>query len=127
MVDESAEGKTDVVQASSNPNRPPSYKLREGRNLYNYYCAPCHGETGAGDGFNAYNLDPGPSSLRGPEFQQDRSDDELAGVIRVGGGSTGMSNAMPPWGRTLSERQIYHVVAYIRELGRQVRDAPDEP
>lgn len=92
------------------------YNAREGRTVFLHYCAPCHGEGGHGDGFNAYNLDPRPRDLSNPEFQANRSDEELIAVVRSGGGVAGLSNGMPPWGRALNERQVNNVVAFLRTL-----------
>lgn len=98
------------------PEPDLGYNAREGRAVYRHYCITCHGEEGHGDGFNAYNLDPKPRDLADPGFQAKRTDDELAAVIRTGGGVAGLSNAMPPWGRTLNKRQIGNVVDYLRTL-----------
>jgi mono/diheme cytochrome c family protein len=92
------------------------YNAREGRALYRHYCLTCHGEEGHGDGFNAYNLDPKPRDLGNPAFQSKKADDDLAAVIRSGGGVAGLSTGMPPWGRTLGERKIRNVVDYLRTL-----------
>jgi mono/diheme cytochrome c family protein len=97
------------------------YNAREGRALFLHYCATCHGAEGHGDGFNAYNLDPKPRDLGDPAFQAQRSEDDLAAVIRAGGGVAGLSTGMPPWGRTLADRQIRNIVDYIRTL----KGAPD--
>ena len=35
-----------------------TYAERKGKQLYDHYCAVCHGSSGEGDGFNAFNLDP---------------------------------------------------------------------
>ena len=37
---------------------PTQYELRLGKDVYQSYCIGCHGDSGAGDGFNAFNLDP---------------------------------------------------------------------
>jgi len=92
------------------------YGAREGRALFGYYCATCHGAEGRGDGLNAYNLDPKPRDLSEPAFQSDRADEDLAAVIRSGGGVAGLSTGMPPWGRTLGDRKIRNIVAFIRTL-----------
>jgi len=92
------------------------YSTREGRALYRYYCLTCHGEAGHGDGFNAYNLDPKPRDLADPAFQAKRSDDDLLAIIRSGGGAAGLSTGMPPWGRTLNNREIRNLVQYLRVL-----------
>jgi len=100
-----------------------SYELRLGKGTYRHYCQTCHGETGAGDGFNAFNLDPRPRDLSDPAFQKKKSDAELADTIRRGGAGVGLSALMPPWGRTLSARQIDDVILSIRAL----RKAPEPP
>jgi len=92
------------------------YNAREGRTLFAHYCATCHGDEGHGDGFNAYNLDPKPRDLADPAFQAKRSDDDLAAIIRSGGGVADMSTGMPPWEHTLGDRQIRNIVDYIRTL-----------
>ena len=92
------------------------YNAREGRALFLHYCSTCHGTEGHGDGFNAYNLDPKPRDLGDPAFQAKQTDDELASVIRSGGASAGLSTGMPPWGRTLHDRQIRNLVSYVRTL-----------
>lgn len=93
-----------------------SYEARQGRAVYQHYCQTCHGEAGAGDGFNAYNLDPHPRDLSAPAFQKAKSDADLTDAIRRGGAGVGLSALMPPWGHTLSERQIADLVAYLRSL-----------
>lgn len=105
----------------------PSYAQREGAVLFAHYCAPCHGTEGAGDGFNAFNLDPKPRDLTSGEFGQERSDEDLEAVIRLGGRAAGLSTSMPPWERTLNERQIRAVVEFLRTLHREPVDAPKEP
>jgi mono/diheme cytochrome c family protein len=103
--------------AASLPNG--SYELRLGKNLFHHYCQACHGETGAGDGFNAYNLDPRPRDLSEPAFQKRKSDAELADAVRRGGAGVGLSPLMPPWAHTLSSRQIDEVILYLRALRKR--------
>jgi mono/diheme cytochrome c family protein len=105
-----------IYSASTLPIPELGYNAREGRALYRHYCLNCHGETGKGDGFNAYNLDPRPRSLADSSFQARHSDVDLVTAIRSGGGAVGLSTGMPPWGRTLNERQIQNVVDYLRTL-----------
>jgi mono/diheme cytochrome c family protein len=95
-----------------------SYETRQGQAVYRHYCQACHGEAGAGDGFNAYNLDPHPRDLSDPAFQKAKSDADLADAIRRGGAGVGLSALMPPWGHTLSERQVADLVAFLRSLRR---------
>jgi mono/diheme cytochrome c family protein len=100
------------------PPGQPAYEVRLGRDVYQHYCQTCHGETGAGDGFNAFNLDPHPRDLSDPAFQKNKTDTDLRDVIRRGGAGVGLSPLMPPWGRTLSGRQIDDVILHLRTLRR---------
>jgi len=101
---------------AATPPPLPSYEARLGHDVFAHYCATCHGDGGAGDGFNAYNLDPHPRSLSDPAFQKTKTDADLADTIRRGGAGVGLSSLMPPWGRTLSDRQVADVVLYVRSL-----------
>jgi len=105
-----------IYSAAHVPIPELGYNAREGRALYRHYCLDCHGDEGGGDGFNAYNLDPRPRSLADSTFQAQHSDADLETAIRSGGASVGLSRAMPPWGRTLNDRQIQNLVAYLRTL-----------
>ena len=105
-----------IYSAAKLPIPDLGYNAREGRALYRHYCLNCHGDGGEGDGFNAYNLDPRPRSLADSTFQAQHSDPDLVAAIRSGGGAVGLSTGMPPWGRTLNERQIRNVVDYLRSL-----------
>jgi mono/diheme cytochrome c family protein len=102
-----------------------SYELRLGKEIYRHYCQTCHGETGAGDGFNAFNLDPRPRDLSDPALQKKKADAEFADTIRRGGAGVGLSPLMPPWGHTLSPRQIDEVTLYLRALRKQA--GPERP
>ena len=93
---------------------PLPYELRQGREVYQHYCRTCHGDTGAGDGFNAYNLDPHPRDLSDPAFQKAKTDADLKDVVRRGGLGVGLSALMPPYGHTLTPDQVDQVVGYLR-------------
>jgi mono/diheme cytochrome c family protein len=102
--------------AAKPPAATPAYELRLGRATYQHYCQTCHGETGAGDGFNAFNLDPHPRDISDPAFQTKKTNAELADAIQRGGSGVGLSSLMPPWGRTLSRAEIDQTILYIRSL-----------
>jgi mono/diheme cytochrome c family protein len=93
---------------------PLSYEVRLGKETFQHYCKTCHGDTGAGDGFNAFNLDPHPRDLSDPAFQKTKTDGDLRDAIQRGGSGVGLSPLMPPWGRTLSAAQVDEVVLYLR-------------
>jgi mono/diheme cytochrome c family protein len=71
-------------------------------------CAMCHGETGAGDGPAAADLDPRPSDLK--MMAATHPDGDLAWKISNG------RNFMPPWGEVLDEETIWQLVNYLRNV-----------
>ena len=110
-------GPLEHVPGAVAPRRPNAYELQLGKEVYETYCIGCHGPTGAGDGFNAFNLDPRPLDLTAPALQK-KSNADLADAIRRGGAGVGLTSLMPPWGHTIDERHIDAVVLYIRSLRR---------
>ena len=118
-----------VSEQAANRELDDLMKFEEanGYEIYQRYCMVCHGQSGEGDGFNAYNLDPKPRSLIG-QYARDRlTDEELNRSISLGGAARNKSPLMPRWGHTLSTRQVRYVIAYIRLLQRQTQSAEAGP
>ncbi|MDP7612115.1 MAG: cytochrome c, partial [Nitrospinaceae bacterium] len=90
----------------------------KGKRLFLDYCAHCHGNHGDGDGFNAEFLDKDPAELSSPEFLAKRTNDQLFRVISEGGAKVKKSHLMPVFGHTLSEEEIWSLIAFIRQLGQ---------
>jgi len=92
--------------------------VSEGKKVYGYYCAHCHGTSGHGDGFNARNVDPKPRDHTdgGEPYMAGRTNEELFEAVEKGGRAIGKSPNMPPWGGVLSEKEIWSLVAYMRTL-----------
>lgn len=120
-----------------------SKEVAEGKQLYQYYCAQCHGPKGYGNGFNAEFVDPRPRDLTDSlePYLGEMSNDEVFKVIKEGvsgyypvQGSAGPSMPklseddeggsplMPYWGYTLTDAQLWSIVAYLRTLHKS--DAP---
>lgn len=96
-----------------------SYDLQRGKHTYDRYCAVCHGATGEGDGFNAYNLAPvKPRDFTDAAYMDALTDERVGEAIRQGGPGVRRSVLMPAWGKTLSDVDTERVVKYIRWLGR---------
>ena len=89
-----------------------------GQALFQHYCAVCHGSTGGGDGFNAYNLNPRPRNFADSSIMSTKSDEDLYRVITQGGATTGKSPLMPPWGRVLKEKEVRELISYLRAFAR---------
>lgn len=99
---------------------PRELSLARGRVVYDRYCTICHGESGGGDGFNAYNVKAtyglSPTAFSdSAAFWAVPADSALA-AIRGGGPAVGRSPAMPPWGRTLTQGDLFDVWEYVRSL-----------
>ncbi len=98
---------------------------------FNHFCAPCHGETGNGEGqFAAASLSPKPANLSDAGFMASINDAHISSVITGGSASVGKSNLCPPWGMTFEKRWISELASYVRTLsapketpGAQVADA----
>jgi cytochrome c553 len=90
-----------------------SYAERQGKSLFDQYCAICHGPGGEGDGFNAYNLNPKPHSLADSTYMKALSGETLSETISFGGKGVNKSVLMPAYQNTLDKSQISNVVAYI--------------
>lgn len=92
--------------------------VSNGRKLFAYYCSSCHGSKGKGDGFNAVNLDPQPRDLSDSKekYMAKQKNEDLFKVISLGGKAIEKSARMPPFGKTLSEHEIWEIVAFIRYL-----------
>ena len=76
-------------------------------------CAMCHGKAGAGDGPAGAAMNPKPPDFSSAEYQEGRSDEEIAEAIKTGKGM------MPAYGEKLSAEAIEGLVAYIRTLGSE--------
>jgi len=93
----------------------PDFRISKAKVLYNRYCVFCHGDTGGGDGLNAYSIPVKPRNFNERTVLARKTDEELARVILSGGNSQGLSKYMPAFDRTLSTDQVGHLVAFIRE------------
>src|SRR3990172_13246673 len=90
------------------------------KKTYEYYCTPCHGLKGKGDGtFFTIDLKPKPRNFLDDEYMKKRTDDQLVKSITDGSRSVDKSNLCPPWGKTLTEKRIKELVVYIRSFSTQ--------
>ena len=93
---------------------PGSFTISKGQVLYQRYCLFCHGESGKGDGQNAFSLlkRPGDFAITLPQT----GENILRAVIRQGGQKNNLSGDMPSFGRTLSENQIQELFEHLQTL-----------
>ena len=105
-----------LLEAVQNMDDVLNTPLSRGRTLYSKYCSVCHGTQGLGDGFNAFNLTPSPRNFTDSTFLARLDTASLTETITNGGESVGLSPTMPPWGRTLSARDIALITRYVLRL-----------
>lgn len=99
-----------------NPLAEDTEPIDQGKQIYAANCASCHGVEAMGDGPASASLNPKPKPLA-TEVKA-LSDDYLYWRIAEGGAFSPFSSAMPAWKRTLSEEEIWQVVAYLRTFQR---------
>lgn len=86
--------------------------LTQGEHLYNTFCAVCHGEDGAGQGYMGASYPMAVPDITRDELKQ-RSDGYYFMQISQGGA------IMPAYGHAISPLERWQIVAYIRKLQEQ--------
>ena len=87
------------------------------KQLFDFYCAQCHGTEGNGKGVNVTkDFATDPRDFTNKTDMEKRSDDDIMGVIKDGGPSISKSPLMPPWGATLSAAQVDELLGYVRKF-----------
>lgn len=106
-----------LVRVGEAPIEVSAEALNSGLQLFNRYCASCHGYDGGGAGPAARNLDPKPRDFRAAQFLYGSAvgegglptDRELKATIRNGVTSRGM----PAWAG-LRDEDLDALVSYIK-------------
>ncbi|MBL8056377.1 MAG: c-type cytochrome, partial [Anaerolineales bacterium] len=95
------------------PSGRPS--AAEGAALFAEHCAPCHGDTGNGDGPMAANVPGGSAAVPKfalPDLARQASPQTWFGVVTQGR----LDKFMPPFNEKLSDTQRWNVVAFVYTL-----------
>lgn len=103
----SAPAFTDTLK---NPFAEDAKAPEEGKKIYENMCWSCHGLTGKGDGPAAKAINPKPADHTSEKLQQQK-DGNLYWKISTGKG------VMQPYGKSLTSKQRWALVQYIRQLG----------
>lgn len=93
------------------PDLGGAAQLQMGYEAFRVHCVTCHGAPGLAPDPMAMGLHPMPPGLDFPRVQ-DASDAELFWIVKNGLKHTGM----PSFSMSLSEEQIWGVVAFLRRL-----------
>ncbi|MEI7836124.1 MAG: cytochrome C [Planctomycetota bacterium] len=91
------------------PAAPTAENIARGRTYYSYYCLPCHGDLGAGDGPVGQSYTPAPADLRSVRLQTLSDSDYLRASL------TGVGHA-PVLDRIVPLAHRPHLLLYSRSL-----------
>lgn len=84
--------------------------------VYDVYCAQCHGLKRNGTGVNLPGLSVRPRDHTDTKGMGDTPNEELFKAIKDGGLAVNKSALMPSWGAVLNDQQITEMVKYLRKV-----------
>ncbi len=100
------------------------------KSIYLSRCAPCHGESGKGDGPNATMLSPRPRDFtagvyayRTTESGSIPVDEDILRTIRNGLPGT----AMPSWGKFITGDSLAVLLAYVKAFSSRFQEEKPKP
>ena len=107
------------AKAMKNPVEPTPKSIASGKNVYDKYCADCHGANGDGVSEKAKTLaeagEPKPSDLTDDKWDHGSTDGEIFVNIRDGVGVKGAMKGLN--GRPgVSDTDMWNIVNYVRTL-----------
>ncbi|MDE2310341.1 MAG: cytochrome c [Betaproteobacteria bacterium] len=106
----------ELSKTKADPGNNATWTGEAGKDNFIGSCAPCHGETGKGDGPLADTLGEGvkPRNLSDAKLLSTRTDEFLFRVIKSGGAAAGFADAMPSWNETFTDAEIKQIIQHIR-------------
>ena len=109
------------VTASREPNPVKSTpeSIAEGKKIYGYDCAQCHGTVG--DGKTDVGRDLKVPDFTDPAALKDRTDGALFYILKNGHGD------MPREGGRVKSEQLWDLVNYVRSLARKQPPTESKP
>ena len=97
-----------------NPVAANPASIKVGQTVYNKQCRHCHGQKGKGDGLLA-PTNPRPADLSDAKWEFGSADGDLFNVIW--NGAPKPKSEMKGMKGTLTEKDVWSVVNYIRSIG----------
>lgn len=93
-------------------------KNMNGKQIYEYFCAKCHGIDGRGNIPEEIkqNWDVPPPDFTDPYFNTREPRKDWYTVIKYGGARLGLSRTMPAFGDAFTDEQIYDVIEHIKSF-----------
>ena len=90
-----------------------------GAQVFQQYCATCHGPQGLGDGPVGKTLNPPPRNFQEAKFKYGNTSKDHFDVITNGAASKGGSPLMAPWGKVIPEQDRMALVKYVESLKKK--------
>lgn len=107
----------DSARVLQNPIGVTAADLAAAKTVYENHCARCHGESGKGDGPDAYLYSPAPEDFSNARMQA-TSDGELFWKISEG------RRPMPSFREDLSDEMRWQLVNYLRSFSEPSAQTP---
>jgi len=101
-----------IANKLKNPMLGKLSATKKGKELFDINCVTCHGEKGLGNGIAASGLVPPPANLNSKKVQE-QSDGAIFYKITKG------KNAMIAWRSSLTSKERWQLVNYIRTLSKK--------
>jgi cbb3-type cytochrome c oxidase subunit III len=97
-----------------NPAAATPASVAAGRQVYQRYCATCHGTNA--EGGSGSDISPPAPDLTDSEWKHGSTDGEIFSVIKNG---VPPDLNMEPWGDRISDTDIWNVVNFVRSLAKK--------
>ena len=108
-----AQGNPDAAR-TKNPVAVTAESVAAGKQVYQRYCASCHGLTA--EGGSGSDISPPAPDLTDSEWKRGSTDGEIFDVIKNG---VPPDLNMEPWGDRITDTNIWNVVNYVRSLAKK--------
>ena len=108
----------DAAKQVKNPIPVNPQSVAAGAELYHENCAPCHGDTGKGDGDTGKIIKKKPANFTDEKLMREETDGSLFWKMGEGRGP------MPSWKDEVSDKERWQLVIFIRKLGKDAGAAP---
>jgi cytochrome c len=100
-----------------NPIKPTEASIADGKKLYGYQCAMCHGEKGDGKSELAETMKLTMKDYTSPDALKEFTDGTLFYILEKGKGK------MPSQEGRMKADQKWHLINFIRSLAKKPPDA----
>ena len=97
-----------------NPVAAAAESVAAGKQVYQRYCASCHGTNA--EGGSGSDISPPAPDLTDSEWKHGSTDGEIFDVIKNG---VPPDLSMEPWGDRIKDADIWNVVNYVRSLAKK--------